>query len=433
MMKLYIINFILALVAFVNGISVTGNRTLVVYDDRYAKLDDYSNYFDSLKERFEVDFVEVSDKGTQVELTDGLERSYDNLLVFPVKTKALNKRVSAQKLLDFMEQGGNVMTVHSPETATESVRVFWTQLGVHPATKGYELVNDFTKGELDTPLESLNNDVFPKNSAGKKLVIGKAATALLGANEFIVPVLQAERVSQCVKADRKRWSAGPEGYLAVGFQNAINARALWIGSADAFLNSNYESNKEFLNEISKWVFNEKAVIKVVNVAHQHIDGTTYEERPYKVTDNISYEIALSEWNGKQWVPFERNDVQFELRQIDPYYRITMKAVRGGDKAVIYSTGDFKLPDRHGMFTFLTDYKRPGLSYIHESDVRAIRHLANDEYPRSWTITNSWVYLSAIYGVICVWIVFVILFVVTGKKQAAVTTKKQAAATEKKNE
>lgn len=410
----------MALFAVVNAISLTGNRTLVVYDQRYADLKDYSSYLGALKERMDVDVVEVSNKETSVELSNGMERVYDNLLLFPVKNKALNKRVSTKKLLSFMEQGGNVMTVHSPETATESVRVFWSQLGVSPATKGYHTIKESHEGHV--ALESLNENVFPKNTEKKELVVGKSATAVLNANEYIVPVLQADRVSRCVKDDQV-WSIGPQGFLVVGFQNAVNARALWFGSVEAFLDSNYENNKEFLIETTKWVFNEKAVIKTTNVAHQHVDGTTYEQRPYKVTDLVSYEIALSEWNGEQWIPFERDDVQFELRQIDPYYRITMKALKSTADSVIYTTEEFKLPDRHGMFTFLTDYKRPGLSYIHESDVRAIRHLANDEYPRSWTITNSWVYLSAIYGVIGVWTVFVILFVVTGKTSKVTPEKK----------
>lgn len=420
-MKLCIVPFVLALFAAVNAISLTGNRALVVYDQRYTDLDEYSRYFDSLKDRFDVEFKEVSDKSTTVELSNGIERNYDNLILFPVKNKSLNKRVSVRKLLSFMEQGGNVMTVHSPETATESVRVFWSQLGVSPATKGYHIVNDFSDGE--SPLESLNEYVFPKNSETKKLIIGEAATALLGGNELIVPVLQADRVSRCVKDGEDVWSIGPQGFVVVGFQNTVNARAIWFGSVDAFANSNYDNNGEFLTEVTKWVFNEKSVIKATNVSHQHIDGTSYEQKPYKVTDDISYEIALSQWNDQQWVPFETNDVQFELRQIDPYYRITMKALEATKDSVIYTTEEFKLPDRHGMFTFLTDYKRPGLSHIYEADVRAIRHLANDEYPTSWTITNSWVYLSAIYGVIGVWTIFVVLFVVTSKTAKVTTVKK----------
>lgn len=426
-MKLLFINLFLALLStLARAASINGGRTLVVYDQRQNDIENYSDYLDSLKgHQLTVDVIEISDKSVNVELFDAGEKKYDHLIVFPATTKSLNKRLSMNHLLNFYENGGNIMTLYSPKSATEAIRLFWAQLGVHLPAKGYTTVDNFQDESqaLRLPLVSGNKEVYQSTSA-EEVIFGESTTALLEGNELVIPVIPAGRKSYVINAKDDIWSTGPQGFSVVGHQNYKNARSLWIGSSDAFLNENFDTNAKFLNEITRWVFGEKAVIKTSKVSHSHVNGLTYDEKPYKVTDEIVYEISFSEWNGEKWVPFEREDIQFELRQVDPYYRITMEPINRTNDSIIYTTGVFKLPDRHGMFTFLTDYKRPGLSFVHESDVRAIRHLANDEYPRSWTISNSWVYLSAIYGTMLVWIAFVVLFVVSSKKDTTVSVEKK---------
>ena len=84
-----------------------------------------------------------------------------------------------------------------------------------------------------------------------------------------------------------------------------------------------------------------------------------------------YSIQLEEWNGRRWVPFLANDVQFEFIMLDPHVRRVMSH---NDKGVY--TIEFQLPDRYGVFTFRVDYQRLGYSFftaIERSPVRPFRH------------------------------------------------------------
>lgn len=419
-----------------NALSVAGTRTLVVFDDRIDELSSYSNLLNLLKEHsYDVTTLELSDKSTRINLYEKEDRLYDNLILFPVKGKHYSKQLAAKRLLRFHEDGGNILSITVPRVSSEPIHQYLNQLGIYPSPRT-QSVKDLFQSNKNGVLEFsskqlLNKYVYTTDNEVSFNFGDSVSASLLDNREQIVPILKAPKTSFTSgnKSRENLWTEGSQGYLATGFQNLLNARTSWIGSAQFFNNANFKQNEEFINQLINWTFKEKSVIKSTSVKHSHIDGTTYDETPYKVTDNITYSIALSEWTGEKWVPFISDDVQFELRQIDPYYRITMKAqgvAPEDETSEVYSTGSFKLPDRHGMFTLLTNYKRAGLTFVSESDVKAIRHLANDEYDRSYEIANAWVYLAAIFSVIVTFIAFVFFFITTpaSVSQGFSTEKKQ---------
>ncbi|CEP60391.1 dolichyl-diphosphooligosaccharide-protein glycotransferase LALA0_S01e09692g [Lachancea lanzarotensis] len=409
------------LIAFTQAKSSSGSRSLVIFDQRLIYLDDYSVFLGSLKERsFELDYAPVTNDSTPVELFDGEARRYDNLIVFPIKSRHFNKQLSAEKLLNFYNEGGEIMAITTPDGVADNVRVFLNQLGIFPSPKNYQLRDYFQDNSelvLHLPASKvLNEHVVPKNDGE---IVYQGSAALLGDSDLIIPVLQAPRTSYSEDGQKQggKWTIGSQGYLAASFQTLKNTRLSWVGSVDLFSDKNSDSNKHFVQELTKWTFKEKSVVEVVCSNHAHSNGLDYSDVPYKIKDEVVYNISLREWEGEKWVPFVADDIQFELRMVDPYYRITLTPI--GDSSFTfqtYTTSKFNLPDHHGIFTFVVDYKRSGLSFFTDKDVKAIRHLANDEYPRSWVITNSWVYLTAIYSVIFTWVIFVALFV--GVKKSA---------------
>lgn len=400
--------------------SATGDRALLVFDDRVDEIAQYSQLIESLRTQhgLAVDTVELSDKAARVDLFNRDIRLYDHLLVFPVKGKHFAKQLAAKKLLRFTEDGGNVVAVTAPRVASDSVHQYLNQLGIYPAPRTQHLVDLVSGSDVIAAASnaSLNAHVY----SDAALVFGDSVSpALLDNRPQIIPLVQASKSSFAVSANKTReqsWTQGAQGYIAAAFQNNQNARALWLGSTQALSNANFAQNAQALGEMLKWTFQEKAVLKVTGVSHAHADsGLSYDQLPYKVTDDVVYNISIAQWDGDaaQWAPYVADDVQFELRQIDPYYRITMHALGADPRdatAELYSTGAFKMPNRHGMFTFATDYQRQGVSYLSEQDIKAIRHLANDEYPRSWEITNAWVYAAAIASVIASFVGFVFFFV-----------------------
>ncbi|CCK72693.1 dolichyl-diphosphooligosaccharide-protein glycotransferase KNAG_0L00720 [Huiozyma naganishii CBS 8797] len=417
----------------VQGLSLTGSRTLVVHDDKNVPSADYSKFVTLLKgHSLELSFVDVSEEDVDtIELFQMEDRKYDNLIVFPIKGKLLNKKVSSKALLQFFDKGGNIFTMTSPNAVAEPLRNYLNQLGIYPSPKGQQLVDYFQSDSAEEVLKVSSNllqnrFVFESPDGKTSFSFGKSSVALLDNREQIVPILRASQTATINgKGDEEPWiEAGSQGYVVTGFQGLNNARTSWVGSVDFLKDESFNTNDQFISELIKWTFQEKSVIKSTGALHTHADGTPYDTLKYKVNDEVNYKVGLSEWVDDKWVPFVADDVQFELRQVDPYYRLTMVGAETDGEVQYYTTGDFKLPNRHGMFTFLTDYRREGLTFIREADVRAIRHLANDEYLRSWAITNAWVYMATIYVVIVSFVAFLIIFLTTSSKDKKATVTKK---------
>lgn len=427
-----------SIVSCVLAVSVHGSRTLVVYDDRITNLNDYSNFFGTLESnRHQINYVSVGNvtaNDVSFELFQKDEKVYDNLILFPVKGKHLNRKLPAKKLLQFFEAEGDILAVTSPKGVTDSIRLFFNQLGIYPSPKN-SVLKDYFSENSETPSivkvdakDVLNEYVYDSKNVedGKQLIFDKSSAALLDNNEQIVPILHASRTSftQQKGKDVEHWTDGTQGYLVASFQSLVNSRATWLGTEEFLSNKYYDSNGDFAQELAKWTFREKSVIRITSSEHYHIDSATYEQRPYKIKDDIIYNIGFSEWNGENWQPFHTSDIQFILKMVDPYYRFNLVPSQQTEDVQYYTTNEFKLPDQYGVFTFLVDYKRNGLTFVTESDIKAIRHLTNDEYPRSWEITNSWVYLSAVFIVISSWLVFVVLFLTTSAKSKTVCQAKK---------
>jgi oligosaccharyltransferase complex subunit beta len=178
----------------------------------------------------------------------------------------------------------------------------------------------------------------------------------------------------------------------------------------------HPGNRQFMKDVVEWVSVAKNVISPEYIRH-NLAATpdVLNEKIYKVNEDITYSVALTEWDNvkEDWVPFIADDVQIEFTMLNPYYRLTLEQTGTTNFSAIYST-TFKIPDQHGVFTFNLDYKRPGYTFIEEKTRATIRHTANDEWPRSWEITNSWVYLTSAVMVVIAWFLFVVFYLFVGK-------------------
>lgn len=421
---LYLKGLILLVFAAVSiAASVLDPSTLVIYDPKLTDLETYSKLLESLRQRsYQLTIKTVNDK---IKLYKNDEKLYQNVIIFPTKLRTIGEEITGAKLLEFFNDGGDIYTISSPDGLSEAVRTFVNQLGIYPSPRNHQLLDHFNHEESSEnkhDVVKLNGSNVVDNQAiiqsiGKDEGFSyKGSSAILGNGRLITPVIQAPSTSfsKDLKNDdyvlENNWSVGSQGYLAVAFQGMNNARAFWIGS-DEFLNdaNNEAVNAKLIEDSIKWTFQETKVIKATSVEHYHSDGTSYEDRPYKIKDDIIYKIGISEWDGESWKPFIADDVQVEIKLLDPYHRLNLKPVATEGESTIYGV-EFKLPDHHGVFSFHTNYRRPGFSYIDEKNTLAIRHLANDEYPRSWDITNSWVYITSGVVVFVAWIAFVVLFI-----------------------
>lgn len=104
------------------------------------------------------------------------------------------------------------------------------------------------------------------------------------------------------------------------------------------------------------------------------------------------------------MPSSINDGQFEVVMLDPYIRTSVIPPKLSTDAT--HRVDFTLPDKYGVFKFLFDYKRRGVTFLEHSETVQVRPYRHDQYPRfltvaypyytvSWSMMLSFVVLSMI--------------------------------------
>lgn len=94
--------------------------------------------------------------------------------------------------------------------------------------------------------------------------------------------------------------------------------------------------------------------------------------------------------------------------LSPFHRLTLEETSTTQSASIFTTS-FKLPDQHGIFNFLVNYKRPFLTNVFEKRTVTVRHFAHDEWPRSFDISGAWPWVAGIGVTVSGWLVFVLLW------------------------
>lgn len=91
--------------------------------------------------------------------------------------------------------------------------------------------------------------------------------------------------------------------------------------------------------------------------------------------------------------------------LSPFHRLKLDQTSRTSNSSIFSTS-FKLPDQHGIFNFLVNYKRPFLTNVFEKRTVTVRHFAHDEWPRSFVITGAYPWIAGIGVTVAGWLVFV---------------------------
>lgn len=430
---------LLVLIGFSLAASAAGYDTLLFYTDN-DDLSTYSQLVSTLEENNLNVFTHQINHEEQLPILDVNNNViYKNLLILPNKAKKLASNIDSDSLLQYANKGGNVIVVTDNSGPQLDVNIFLNQLGIYPAPKGYKYIDYHNNGQIDPKF--LNKFIVNLNDE-TTLSFESPSVALISNSEYLIPLLQTPKSSfttnldldndaSVALSDDSVWHSGNQGYLSVAFQGLNNGRILWLGSPSILADKDLDTN------IIQWTYQLKSVIKATFSNHKRVDSQNPDiEIPfvdaddyYKVKDTTFYQIGLSKYEGDKdkWVPYTIDDegdhVQLEFIMLDPYYRLNLNHTGSTESEAIYSAL-FKIPDQHGMFTFSVDYRRPGLSFVTVEEVVPIRHLANDEYARSWEIPNSSVYMAG-YGVVVIgWLFFIVFYIFSSMKNISSVKKNE---------
>ncbi|GMM50252.1 dolichyl-diphosphooligosaccharide-protein glycotransferase [Starmerella bacillaris] len=386
-----LLTILLALCASVLAIPPPeSQRVLIVHDEANSDLDVQSLGADLVSRGYNVDVAQFTQ---HPQLLHFGERVYDNVLILSGKLKAFGKTLRAADFLQHMKLGGNLLMLSTPKHNPSTVREVADQLGFTVAPKGVEYANDF-----NNDLVAHQAYIIPEASGD----LNGASVAKLGDNELLLPLISGAPTSYSFNRMKQAanttvsdvFALGEDNTLAVGLQTLSNSRFAWIGSPELL-------KGEIGNKLTSWVFKEMNNLRLVKATHVNELGES--DVFYQVNEPVVYCAQVEEWDpkdGKWYAYLYRDEIQLELRMLDPYYRLNLK--RTGCIA-------FNMPDQYGMFTFHLDYKTPGFSFLKDDQIVTVLQRSNDAWDRSWTITNSWVYLGGVTTSVMGFMAFVVLY------------------------
>ncbi|CAH0038659.1 unnamed protein product [Clonostachys solani] len=438
-----VVTFLFAAVA--SAVSTKGNRLLVLLDD-VAEKDGYAKFLGDLTARG-YQIVYDTPRSEQLSLFELGERQYDHLLFLPTKVKGLGPKLTPNILIDFVNAEGNILVAQSStHSASTSIGNFLAELDITlPAGRtglvvdhfNYDTISASEKHDvlvLDAP-EPVRDSVksFFSPSADAVLALPNTVGHTLGAGHLLTPILRAPSTAysynpkeqfDAVDAD-DLFAAGKQLSLVSVFQARNSARVTVLGSAEMIQDSWIEAkvsrpqgskvtvaNREFAKALTGWTFQELGVLRVNEVEH-HLTGNN-ETNPgiYRVKTDVTYGISISEYAWDSWKPYnlpENDAIQLEFSMLSPFHRLDLSPVSVTRDATVFGTS-FTLPDQHGIFNFRVNYKRPFLSVVDEKHTVSVRHIAHDEWPRSFVISGAWPWISGIGATVTGFLAFCAVWV-----------------------
>ncbi|KAJ9666264.1 oligosaccharyl transferase glycoprotein complex, beta subunit [Coniosporium apollinis] len=439
---------LLALLGAVQALSSSGSRLLVVIEELEEK-EKYSQFWGDLKSRgFSLSFE--SPKNDKLSLFKHGERAYDHLILFPPKSKGLGPNLTPQILLDFINRDGNILLTLSGNSPTPAaISSLLLELDIHLPPDRNALVVDHFNFDSNSAAEKHDVLVLPppqdlrpgvKNffSVGGSIAVPRAVGQVLG-NEspLLVPILRAPATAYSynpkdeAEAVEEPFAVGQQLSLVSALQARNSARFTVLGSVemlqDQWFNAKVETagketttaNREFAKQLSSWTFKELGVLKVGKLQHYLTeDGKKFntsslsvpEQNPriYRIKNDVAFTIELSEYVEDHLQPFlppADDDLQLEFTMLSPFHRLALKPISTTENATVFATS-FTLPDQHGIFNFRVNYKRPFMTNVDEKRQVTVRHIAHDEWPRSWEISGAWVWIGGVWVTVLGWLAFV---------------------------
>ncbi|KAH7316830.1 dolichyl-diphosphooligosaccharide-protein glycosyltransferase 48kD subunit [Stachybotrys elegans] len=458
-MKSLLLSAVLFLFAAVaSALSTAGSRLLVVLDD-VAEKALYGQFLGDLAARG-FDITYETPKSEKLELFHLGERTYDHIIFLPTTVKALGPNLSPNLLVKFVNAQGNILVTTSSTTSTPSSLVgLLSELDIAlPAERTGTVVDHFTYDTVSAPEthDVLVVDVPANVRPGMKkylelpngvLSVPHASGHVLGASQLLTPVLRAPRTAYSYNPKEQAEAVDPEDLFAAGSQLALasvmqarnSARVTVLGSAEMLQDKAFDAkvakvgekktkteNREFARRLSGWTFQELGVLRVNEVEHRlHGDNET-NPSIYRIKNKVSYSISLSEYSWNKWEPFtvpDQDALQLEFSMLSPFHRLELTPHLVTETATVFGA-TFVLPDQHGIFNFMVNYKRPLLTHLEEKRTVSVRHFAHDEWPRSWVISGAWPWISGIGATVTGFIGFCALWMYSKPIDTAAGKKKQ---------
>lgn len=397
MNKILLIALFLVATSMVGAVD-NGDQKVLVLVDSMDMAKSHSQMINSIKNMGFDTRVELA-TSEDIVLQDVETWLFDKLVVLGGESK-FGPGITARKQLDFFESGRDVYLAISPKSSS-SIRALAGRFGADLEIAGNMVVDHLAydqkidSGDHTAVIASVDDGLSRMISSSQGIVFVNGIGFSISPEAYMTTgVLHGSPSSYSGKNGKagqgKSALGGYNMKLAALVQGRNNARAAVVGSVDMLSDAilgKAKANAGFLTDSLAWVFQQKGVLKSSKIRHRIVGG---EEQPslYRIKDVVEVAVDILECNGSKCSPYDGTDVQMELVMLDPYIRKTLTNLGNGT-----FTAHVKVPDAYGVFKWVLDYKRPGLSWVYQTETVPIRPFRHNEYPRF--LSQAFPYYSSV--------------------------------------
>lgn len=357
------------------------------------------------------------------------EYIYQNLIVFAPSVEEFGGSISVEAIGQFVDDGGNVLVAGSSSSG-DSLRELASECGFEVDEENAAVIDHLNYDEVSDLGDHTTLVACTSNLIDSEIIVGSRKSAPLlyrgtglladKENPLVLPILTASSTAYSYVPDvpikEYPHAVGKGALLIAALQARNNARVVFSGSLYFFSDEAFTSGVKKINDakehkqsgnlevamaLSKWVFGDNGQIRVASVKH-HKEGEKNPPASYTILEPAVYTIEIEQLINGKWVPFVANDVQLEFVRIDPFVRVTLKAIGGGKYQA-----KFKIPDVYGVYQFKVDYDRVGYTHLYSTTQVSVHPLQHTEYERF--IPSAYPYYASAFSMMVGMFIFSFVF------------------------
>lgn len=369
------------------------NTVLVVIENEAVR-ETHSRFINTLAEIGKKIVVRPASEKT-ISLIDDGEYAYDSIILLCPSADDMDVRLPIPSLIRFVDSGRNLFIAASQSYSAYTEKVA-ESIGVDllPRTfkttdhqQAAEGLDDGTHTYIHAGGHVSSEYLFGKGGAasGNEIVFRGPSASLFKDNELVDAVIWGS--GSCYASNGRLMgkvprAAGNGCVLGAGLSTRVGGRAGYFGSFEGLSDAAFEQagagHARKMCGFLRWAVGYAGVLRAVNVRHFSWDEDGRVKGEYRVRDVIRFSVELEQWEGERerWGPYVAEDVQVEFVMMDAWVR--KRLVYDGNGS--YSA-DIRVPDQIGVYKFVIEYFRAGVSPIMVSEVVPVRPYLHNEYER----------------------------------------------------